>query len=132
MEIPDAQELVALGGAVQAAAVLAGEDPVVVAERWNLRAGAVIERRQADHETLERFGSRSLTHRDSTSGPSTHDEPRITGGADGPGAAAHLVRRAVRASGAQGAVRAEGARRATDEEGLGHVSTDDSFWKILR
>ena len=55
MEIPDAQELVALGSAVQAAAVLAGEDPVVVAERWNLRAGAVIERCEADHETLERF-----------------------------------------------------------------------------
>ncbi len=55
VEIPDAQELVALGGAVQAAAVLAGEDPVEVAERWNLRAGAVIEKRKQDQERLERF-----------------------------------------------------------------------------
>jgi xylulokinase len=55
VEIPVAQELVAFGAAVQAAAVLAGEDPVDVAERWNLRAGAVIERRQQDQETLERF-----------------------------------------------------------------------------
>jgi xylulokinase len=57
IEIPDAQELVALGGAVQAAAVLAGEEPAEVAARWNLRAGTVIERRSRDDETLERFRS---------------------------------------------------------------------------
>lgn len=55
VEVPDAEELVALGAAVQAAAVLAGEDPVAVAERWNLRAGTVIERRQQDEQTLERY-----------------------------------------------------------------------------
>jgi xylulokinase len=55
LEIPDAQELVALGGAVQAAAVLAGEDPCDVAARWNVRAGTVIEGGQRDDQALERF-----------------------------------------------------------------------------
>ena len=37
--IPDAEELVALGAAVQATAVLRGEDPVAVARRWATQVG---------------------------------------------------------------------------------------------
>jgi xylulokinase len=57
LEIPAAQELVALGGAVQAAAVLKGSDPAKVAASWNLRSGAVLDAISRDAETLERFRS---------------------------------------------------------------------------
>ena len=53
--IPDAQELVALGAAVQAAAVLAGRQPEEIARSWNLRAGTVIAAQQRDDQALERF-----------------------------------------------------------------------------
>jgi xylulokinase len=55
VEIPDARELVALGAAVQAAAVLGGKDPTDIAAEWNVRAGTVIEPRQRDERALERF-----------------------------------------------------------------------------
>jgi xylulokinase len=55
VEIPDARELVALGAAVQAAAVLAGKHPTEIAAEWNARGGTVIERRQRDEQALERF-----------------------------------------------------------------------------
>ena len=55
VDIPDAQELVALGAAVQAAAVLTGDALSEVADRWNLRAGTVIEQRDPDEQTLDRF-----------------------------------------------------------------------------
>jgi xylulokinase len=55
VEIPDARELVALGGAIQAAAVLAGKHPTEIAAEWNVRAGTVIEPRQRDEQALERF-----------------------------------------------------------------------------
>ncbi len=55
VEVPDEQELVALGAAVQAAAVFAGEDPGAVAERWKLREGTVIEPGERDEQTLARF-----------------------------------------------------------------------------
>ncbi len=41
--VPDATELVALGAAVQAAAVLAGEDPTAVAARWETTRGTTLE-----------------------------------------------------------------------------------------
>jgi xylulokinase len=39
LSIPDAEELVALGAAVQATSVWRGEDPLAVARRWNTQAG---------------------------------------------------------------------------------------------
>jgi xylulokinase len=53
--VPDADELVALGAAVQAAACLAGEQPVDVAGRWGKSAGSEIEPDAAGGETLERI-----------------------------------------------------------------------------
>ncbi len=41
--VPDADELVALDAAVQAAAVLTGEPFTAITERWNLATGATIE-----------------------------------------------------------------------------------------
>lgn len=41
--VPHADELVALGACVQAAAVFADEDPELVADRWQVRAGEVTE-----------------------------------------------------------------------------------------
>jgi xylulokinase len=54
--VPDADELVALGAAVQAAAALSGESPDEVARRWHKSAGAEIHPpAQRDTETLERI-----------------------------------------------------------------------------
>ncbi len=54
--VPDADELVALGAAVQAAACLAGEGPDEVARRWGKSAGAEIEPgADSGDETLERI-----------------------------------------------------------------------------
>ena len=39
----ETEEAVATGAAVQAAAVLTGEDPLEVADRWGLGVGAVVE-----------------------------------------------------------------------------------------
>lgn len=52
--VPDSQELVALGAAVQAAAVLTGKAPQDVARRWNLSAGPHLEAVAQDVATLER------------------------------------------------------------------------------
>lgn len=41
--LPTAPELVALGAAVQATAVLTGEDPTAIAQRWNTAAGDLID-----------------------------------------------------------------------------------------
>jgi xylulokinase len=54
--IPEAEELVALGAAVQATAVLTGEDPAEVARRWDTRGGARVEPpAEPDTETLARI-----------------------------------------------------------------------------
>jgi xylulokinase len=50
--IPDADELVALGAAVQAAAVLQGEEPVAVARRWRTQTGQARERFERDDARL--------------------------------------------------------------------------------
>ena len=51
--IPEADELVALGAAVQATAVWRGEDPVAVAHRWSTRTGQTREPVARDDDRLE-------------------------------------------------------------------------------
>ncbi|MEU1626469.1 xylulokinase [Streptomyces sp. NPDC020096] len=53
--VPAAQELVALGAAAQAAGLLTGEAPDVVARRWGARNGVLLEPAPRDTETLERI-----------------------------------------------------------------------------
>jgi xylulokinase len=55
VEVPRAQELVALGAAAQAAAVATGEDPRAVARRWGTRDGQRIEARPRDDAALARI-----------------------------------------------------------------------------
>jgi xylulokinase len=52
--LPDAGELVALGGAVQAAATLAGEPAAAIAKRWGTAEGTVIEPVTRDPAITER------------------------------------------------------------------------------
>jgi xylulokinase len=51
--VPDADELVAIGAAVQATAVLRGEDVVDVAGRWRTDAGTLLDPVQVDERRLE-------------------------------------------------------------------------------
>jgi xylulokinase len=51
--VPEAGELVAVGAAVQAAAIARGEDPVAVARRWGSARGELLEPVPVDHERLE-------------------------------------------------------------------------------
>jgi xylulokinase len=54
--VPEAEELVALGAAAQAAAVLTGEPADEIARRWDTRRGAVVEPPASpDLETLARI-----------------------------------------------------------------------------
>ncbi len=53
--IPTASELVALGAAVQAAAVLGAEDPGVVAQRWGSGGGHRVRAVPRDDEALRRI-----------------------------------------------------------------------------
>jgi xylulokinase len=53
LQIPEAEELVALGAGAQAAAVLTGENPEAVARRWNTRAGKEIEAMERDDAAIE-------------------------------------------------------------------------------
>ena len=56
VQVPDAEELVALGAAAQAAGCLGGEPPEEVARRWETRSGATVEPpAERDTETLERI-----------------------------------------------------------------------------
>ncbi|HSK51222.1 MAG TPA: xylulokinase [Clostridia bacterium] len=55
--IPAAEELVALGAAVQAAAVLLGDDAAALAARWGTGAGTLLEPAARDDERLERIGA---------------------------------------------------------------------------
>ncbi len=58
VEIPEAEELVALGAAAQAAAALTGEPAAEVARRWGTRGGATVEPpAERDAETLRRIRS---------------------------------------------------------------------------
>ncbi len=53
--IPDADELVALGAAVQACATWRGESPADIAARWETSSGTIVEPRPADRERLARI-----------------------------------------------------------------------------
>jgi xylulokinase len=56
VEVPGAEELVALGAAAQAAACLSGEAPEEVARRWDTRAGITVDPpAERDTETLARI-----------------------------------------------------------------------------
>jgi xylulokinase len=50
--VPEAGELVALGAAVQAAAILRGEGPAAIATRWGNARGDLLEPMPADQERL--------------------------------------------------------------------------------
>ena len=54
--VPEADELVALGAAAQAAGLVTGESPYQVARRWGTRTGQTVEPREPDEETLARLG----------------------------------------------------------------------------
>ncbi|GAA5610632.1 xylulokinase [Streptomyces platensis] len=53
--VPEAQELVALGAAAQAAGLLLEEDPAAVARRWGTARGAEYEARPRDDAAWERL-----------------------------------------------------------------------------
>lgn len=55
IQIPEAQELVALGAAAQAASMLSGEAPDETARRWDTQRGATLDPIARDDETLERL-----------------------------------------------------------------------------
>ncbi|MFC8937370.1 xylulokinase [Streptomyces griseoincarnatus] len=55
VQVPEAKELVALGAAAQAAGLLTGEDPAVVARRWGTAEGPVLDAVERDEETLSRL-----------------------------------------------------------------------------
>ncbi|WP_225847623.1 xylulokinase [Streptomyces sp. HPF1205] len=57
VQVPEAQELVALGAAVQAAALLTGEEPGAIARRWGTAAGPTYEAVPRDEETLGRLAA---------------------------------------------------------------------------
>ncbi|MEU9047543.1 MULTISPECIES: xylulokinase [unclassified Kitasatospora] len=56
VQVPDAQELVALGAAAQAAALLTGEPADAVARRWKTARGPVLEPVKRDEDALLRIG----------------------------------------------------------------------------
>lgn len=55
IQVPDNAELVAVGAAVQAAAVLRGEAPADVARRWGGSAGILLDPTPVDDERLSRI-----------------------------------------------------------------------------
>ncbi len=55
VQIPEAEELVALGAAAQAASQLSGEQPDQVARRWDTRRGTLLEPVTRDEETRRRI-----------------------------------------------------------------------------
>ncbi|AZM87571.1 xylulokinase [Streptomyces sp. W1SF4] len=55
VRVPEARELVALGAAAQAAALLTGEPADAVARRWRTTEGPVLEPVPRDDDTLERI-----------------------------------------------------------------------------
>jgi xylulokinase len=55
--VPEAAELVALGAAAQAAALLTGERADAVARRWNTAAGTLLDPLPVDTDTLDLLGA---------------------------------------------------------------------------
>ncbi|WP_031064287.1 xylulokinase [Streptomyces sp. NRRL WC-3742] len=56
VQVPEAQELVALGAAAQAAALITGERADEVARRWRTARGPVLEPVKRDEDALARIG----------------------------------------------------------------------------
>ncbi|WBP84736.1 xylulokinase [Kitasatospora cathayae] len=56
VQVPDARELVALGAAAQAAALLTGEPADAVARRWRTARGPVLDPVKKDEDALMRIG----------------------------------------------------------------------------
>jgi xylulokinase len=55
VHVPDSAELVALGAAAQAAAMITGVAPDEIARRWNTRRGTVLEPIPRDRAAIERM-----------------------------------------------------------------------------
>ncbi|MCJ7753303.1 MAG: xylulokinase, partial [Thermoanaerobaculales bacterium] len=55
VQIPEAEELVGLGAAAQAASMLSGENPDEVARRWNTRRGTLLAPVPRDDEARDRI-----------------------------------------------------------------------------
>jgi xylulokinase len=55
LQIPEAEEFVALGAAAQAASILTGEAADGVARRWHTRRGTVVDAVESDGATIERL-----------------------------------------------------------------------------
>jgi xylulokinase len=55
VSVPATAELVAMGGAAQAAAILTGESPEAVARRWQTRSGLLLDPADVDAFVLERI-----------------------------------------------------------------------------
>ncbi len=55
VQIPEADELVALGAAAQAASMLSGENPDAVARRWNTQRGTLLAPVTRDDESRDRI-----------------------------------------------------------------------------
>jgi xylulokinase len=68
--VPAAEELVAVGAAVQATSVLEGEDPIAIATRWGTSSGRLIEPVAADIDRVARIAAvrDSLAASDALSG----------------------------------------------------------------
>jgi xylulokinase len=54
VRVPEATELVAIGAAVQAAAVLAGQQPQAIAARWDTARGVLLPARERDGGAIDR------------------------------------------------------------------------------
>lgn len=61
VQIPDADDLVALGAATQAAALLTGEAPTEIAARWGTSAGPVYDPIERDEAALENLAKALAT-----------------------------------------------------------------------
>lgn len=55
--VPTVGELVALGGAAQAAAALSGEDPTSIARRWNTSSGMLVHAVPRDNDRFDRIAA---------------------------------------------------------------------------
>jgi xylulokinase len=61
LQIPEAEELVALGAAAQAASILTGEPADAVGRRWDTRRGDQVEAIEKDLATLDRLRAARLS-----------------------------------------------------------------------
>ncbi|GAA2784001.1 hypothetical protein GCM10010441_06140 [Kitasatospora paracochleata] len=71
VRVPAAEELVALGAAAQAAALLTGEPADAVARRWRTAEGPLLEPVPRDEDTLGRITDTLRRAADLQGGPAT-------------------------------------------------------------